>query len=346
MSQQGHCDKYLWEIHPVHSFAGFASVWNDLNAQGLNVPILAHKFVEPLLEYFASSRDVVAVCSGMAKRKLAMAVFTRSRPGKWHTLHPDVAPLGLWVCKKGLSPHVFLPGLFRALPGFPVQVSVTKQDPLLAPPPTQGKLIRVIDDIQTPAVTVSMPFDEYWSTRSKNSRHNVKRLRNRLRRNNVATLLEVLTRPDDMKRALQDYSRLELAGWKGKAGTAIDLATTEGQFYTKVFDNFAKEGGARIYRYFFDSKLVAMDLCVVRGGMLCLLKITYDEEERASAPATLMRQEQFEEVMNSSSIKRIEFYGPLMDWHKKWANEVRTTYYIDYFRWTMLADLHDRMRRW
>ncbi len=45
----------------------------------------------------------------------------------------------------------------------------------------------------------------------------------------------------------------------------------------------------------------------------------------------LMRQEAFKQVFDGALCKKIEFYGKVMDWHTKWATEVRTLYHINQY---------------
>ena len=50
-----------------------------------------------------------------------------------------------------------------------------------------------------------------------------------------------------------------------------------GSLLLGVFEAFCARGTGRIYRYLFDDKVVAMDLCIEDAGVLVILKTTYDE---------------------------------------------------------------------
>lgn len=57
-----------------------------------------------------------------------------------------------------------------------------------------------------------------------------------------------------------------------------------------------------------------------------------------------MRQEAFRKLFDGQRIKRIEFYGKLMEWHTRWSDEVRTRYHVTCYRWPWLAKMRERRR--
>ena len=54
-----------------------------------------------------------------------------------------------------------------------------------------------------------------------------------------------------------------------------------------MLEGFARKGRARIYQYWFDDAVVAMDLCIESGGQIVILKTAYDEAHKAVSPSTL-----------------------------------------------------------
>ena len=57
-----------------------------------------------------------------------------------------------------------------------------------------------------------------------------------------------------------------------------------------------------------------------------------------------MRQEAFKQLFDDGELKRIEFYGKAMEWHKSLSDELRTMYHINKYRWASLL-LQDIIRR-
>ena len=86
---------------------------------------------------------------------------------------------------------------------------------------------------------------------------------------------------------------------------------------------------------------------VVRGDALILLKIAYDEAFERYSPSTLLRREFMQHLLShgedtgesQSRVRRVEFFGRLMDWHRRWTGEQRSLYHLTTFRWRWLAKL-------
>jgi hypothetical protein len=58
-----------------------------------------------------------------------------------------------------------------------------------------------------------------------------------------------------------------------------------------------------------------------------------------------MREEACRRLFEEGRIRRIEFYGKVMEWHTRWTDEVRTMYHLNYYRWPVLGYLHALRRR-
>jgi hypothetical protein len=274
-----------------------------------------------------------------------MAILRRAGAGRWETFQPSQMPLGAWIQRPGLPIEPLLAGLTRGLPGFAFMLSVTQQDPDVLPRPKEGPRLTTLDYIQTARITINQTFDAYWEARGKNLKHNMKKQRSRLEKEGVKTSLEVISRPDEIIRAIENYGELEAAGWKAEGGTAIAPANVQGRFYRAMLENFCRQGNGRVYQYLFNDRVVAVDLCVEGNGSLIILKTTYDESIKNSSPAFLMRQEAFRPLFAEGPIRRIEFYGKLMEWHTRWSDEVRTLYHINYHRWAAVSTARRLIRK-
>lgn len=215
-------------------------------------------------------------------------------------------------------------------------IGVTQQDPLISIRPVDQEHLSTLDYIQTAHIDANQSFDEYWSLRGKNLRHNLKRQRNRLEREGIVTRIEVLTVPKDMPMAVRQYGEMESSGWKSQSGSAIHIDNVQGRFYVDTLSAFADTGQTRVYRYYYDDKLVASDLCLLGDGVFIILKTTYDETIEGSSPTMLMRQEMFQLIFEDKDIRRIEFYGKVMDWHTKWSDDFRVMYHINYYPWKFI----------
>lgn len=318
-----------WTFYPLTEFTQFQHQWNQLNQQNLNTALLSSDFVQPLLTYFANAKDRLAIC-GNPDNPLAMAIITPRKLGVWETLQPSQAPLGLWLHQQNYNLPDLLASLRKALPFPTLLVGITQQDPALVRRPESTDKLSTLDYIETARVTLNGSFEDYWSERGKNLRQNLKRQRNRLEREDIKTTLKLITQAEDITQAINDYGRLESAGWKSTGGTAIAVDNDQGKFYRDMLINFCQQKNGLVFQYYYNNQLVATDLCIKDTTSLVILKTTYDESITTSSPAMLMRQDAFEYIFNTHLADKIEFYGKVMDWHTKWSEEIRTLYHVNY----------------
>jgi len=325
-----------WTLAPAAHFAGHAAQWDALQAANVAAPMLQADFVAALLAQFGSGAELLAMCDD------AMAIVTPHGRGSWATFQPAQAPLGMWIERPGIDRTAAMASLLRALPSLALVLGLTQLDPMLAPAPEDA-----IAYIETARITVAGSFDDYWAARGKNLRANLKKQRARLAADGVALRLEVSRDAHAMMDAVADFGRLESAGWKAQAGTAVQLENAQGRFYARMLAAFAARGAASVYRYWFGDQLVAMDLCISQGDCIVVLKTTYDESvPKAFSPALLMREEAVRALFEATPAPaRIEFYGKVMEWHTRWTDEVRTLYHVNLYRWAVLRRLHVLVQR-
>lgn len=322
----------MWQIIPATEFASIARQWDALNDQAGSIPFLRSAFLQAALTHFGEGGELVA--NDRDHGSITSALILRPNgPGRWHAFQPSQLPLGPFL--KAAGPSLYeesLSGLFRALPGFPLLIEVTQLDPISAPRPEDSGTASTIDYIQTAWVEINGDFESFWSDRGKNLRDNVRKSTKKLTSEGIAARLEQVTDPAQMRSAIEDYAKLETAGWKRSIGTAVSMETAQGRFYVDMMEKMASLDQARAYRYFFNESVVAMDLCVEYRDTMVVLKTAYDESFSKLSPATLMREQIFRHLFAEGRIRRVEFYGPLMEWHTRWTERSRTLYHVNLFR--------------
>lgn len=331
-----HVANISWKFHGANDFGLFAQDWDRINDAASGVPALMSAFVALALKEFGSGSELLAV-GYRGDIACAMSLLQCKYGVIWETFQPAQAPLGAWVHRSPDTLETLVPSLLRALPRFALAVGITQQDPELVPRPRDGATVQTLDYIQTSRVTISSTFDEYWAERGKNLRNNMKRQRSRLEKDDVALGFDSVTSAPDVAKAIDDYGRLESSGWKGTEGTAIHPGNAQGRFYRALLEEFCRRGAGSIHRLCYAGSVVAADLCVANRETLIVLKTTYDETIKDSSPASLLRQEYFRKIFDEARIRRIEFYGKVMDWHTKWTDEVRTLYHVNFYRWAALS---------
>jgi len=333
-----------WSFVPASRFADHASAWDALQSRSSNTPFLEAGFIAPLLKEFGSGRELLALYQPAGELQAA-ALLRPAGTARWETFQPSQLPLGPWIAAPGLSLQVQLPSLTQALPGWVLSVGATQLDPRLTPRPADSPQLRTQDYIDTPFITVSGHWADFWDVRGKNLRQNTRKQHNKLLAEGTAPVLDCITDARQVDAAMVDYGALESAGWKAGGGTAIHPDNAQGRFYSAMLQNFCKAGRGRIYRYRFGDKVVAMDLCIDNGSMVVVLKTAYDESYRAVSPSTLMRHDQFHLWWEEERFKHIEFYGKTMEWHTRWTDQQRTLYHATVYRWPWLRGVHEQINR-
>jgi len=324
------------EALPIQRFDHIAPQWDALASRYSRAPFMQAEFVRALLTHFSSGHERIAIVSDAAG-PLAMGVFVR-RHGMWETFQPSQTPIGALVLREGIVLEPVLQAIARGLPGPHLGAAASQQDPLFCVRPESGAHgMSTLDYITTASVEVSGRFEDYWNARGKNLRQNLRKQRRKLEDEGVRTTLEVITEPADVARGVAAYGALEIVSWKAGGGTAISPDNAQGRFYREMLEAYCARGRGKICCYRFDDRIVVVDLCIESDDTLVVLKTTYDESIRNFSPAALMREELFQQWWQQGRLHRIEFYGPTMEWHLRWTDQVRTLFHANWYRWPALV---------
>jgi hypothetical protein len=335
-----------WKFQPAAaSFEEVRNDWDALNQRTSNHILLDSGFVAPLLRYFPEG--AVLLGSSDDAETPGMALLVPRGTGRWETFQPSQAPIGLMLLGSPNPRTDSLTRLTLALPGYAFQLSVLQQDPDYSPfvLNLNSGMFERLDYIQTARITLAGTFEDYWKARGTNLRHNVAKRRRRLVEKGYRIELTEVRSPSEVEAAIREYGNLESQGWKGRDGTAVAIDNAQGCFYRDVFQYFCARGEAVIFQLRFNDRVASSDLCLVRNGMMIVLKTAYDEQLNEYSPAFLMREEILQRSFAEQQVRRIEFYGRVMEWHTRWSNEIRTLYHVNCFRHRWVAPLKKLVRR-
>ena len=333
-----------WATFPIECFSAHADRWDALQRANVGIPFLESVFLQPLLAEFGTGAELLAMESDGSTLRAA-CILGKTRNGFWQTFLPSQLPLGPWISRPGANLPALAHSLIRALPGFAIGVGITQVDPILQIRPADQPELSTMDYSETAWVDVDEPFDAYWEKRGKNLKSNTRKQRSKLEAEGTVPTVDCVRDPSQVAAAMDDYGALESSGWKGKDGTAVNPANAQGRFYRQMLENFCAQGRGRIYRYRFDDKVVAMDLCIEHNDRIVILKTAYDESYKSVSPSTLMRQDQFQQLFADGTLRRIEFYGKIMEWHTRWTDNSRTLYHATVYRWPVLKFMHQQIRK-
>jgi CelD/BcsL family acetyltransferase involved in cellulose biosynthesis len=324
--------------------AGLLNTWDQLNAERAELPFLASDAIVSALTVLGDNSERLLI--GYAGTTVvAMFLLTPLGKFQWRTFQPSQLPLGAWVAKADLELAPMARSLLRAPLGFCLGLSITQIDPVLANRTEDTADTQTIDYIDTGWIDIEGGFDEYWAARGKNLRQNMRKQRVKLAADGVILTMQVLRDHDDMAPAIARYGNLESAGWKAQSGTAIHPDNAQGRYYRELLEHASLRGEAVVYQYLFNDRVVAMNLCLERKSTLIVLKTTYDESIKTLSPAFLLREEELQEIYRQGKIKRMEYFGRLMDWHTKLTDKKRTVYHLTVYRWPLIKKLAGARRR-
>lgn len=318
--------------------------WDRLNATHGDLPFLAADAIGSAQRILGDGSERLLVGYDGAA---IVAMFILRRKGRftWRTFQPSQLPLGAWVA----APDFLLLDLARSLMrgplGICLGISITQVDPRIAPRTEDTPDSQCTDYIDTGWIDMADSFDDYWAARGKNLRANMRKQRAKLETEGVTLTMQVLHAHADMAPAIARYGVMESAGWKADEGTAIHPDNAQGRYYRELLEHASTRGEAAVYQYLFDDRIVAMNLCLLRKGTLIVLKTTYDESIKGYSPAFLLREAELKEIHQEGTIKHLEYFGRLMEWHTKWTDNKRTVYHLTLYRWPFLKKLAEVRRR-
>jgi len=327
-----------WSVHPIQAFAEHSKAWDTLAQGRIGAPFLQSAFLQPALTAFGRGDELLCLYQSQGQLRIAMIVGKQAK-GMWQTFQPSQLPLGAFISDGTVDIATASTSLWAKLPGLTLGLGLTQLDPNFDARPADSGQLQSKDYIQTAWVDIAGPFDAYWEARGKNLKQNTRKQRNKLQSEGIEPRLECLQAVAEMGPAIEQYGRLESAGWKTADGTAIHPDNEQGRFYRQMLENFAAQGRARVYQYWFGDKVVAMDLCIEDESVIVILKTTYDESYKAVSPSTLMRQTEFQQLFEEQKLSRIEFYGKVMEWHTRWTDTQRGLYHANLFRFGLIPKL-------
>lgn len=329
-----------WSRYPAHEIASrFAADWDALNGRCGDLPFLSAYCLGAALDQFGSGRESLFLRHD-GPELTAGVVLTPARAFKQGLFQPSQLPLGACLLDRTLAVDQVGRELLSALSPRVLALDFTQLDPWLCPRPADTRRGTTTDYIDTGWIDLVGDFDAYWRARGKNLRENLRKQRRKLSETGMVCRMHVHDDPATAASALRRYGALESSGWKAREGTAVAPDNLQGRFYAAVLRSACERGEGRVYEYTFGEQTVAMELCLLRGDTLIILKTAYDETvDRVFSPASLLRQEQMQHLFAEARIKRVEFYGRFMEWHGRWTSSRRTLYHLTVFRWPIVSRL-------
>lgn len=117
----------------------------------------------------------------------------------------------------------------------------------------------------------------------------------------------------------QRFLKVESAGWKGKAGTAIARDAEMRDFYRRFGEAATQLGLLRFAWMYLDEVPVGVQLAIESSRRMWLLKIGYDERFAKCSPGQLLMFETLRYAVENKLVS-YEFLGNAADWTRRWTN--------------------------
>ncbi|MBI4953027.1 MAG: GNAT family N-acetyltransferase [Myxococcales bacterium] len=171
----------------------------------------------------------------------------------------------------------------------------------------------------SPIVRTDGDYQAYLAARPNKLRVN---LRNRLKR--ITKLgpirYEKICRGAALPQAFEDALRIEAAGWKGGARTAIASRAATRRLYERFTTAASARGWLELRFLTVGERRVAVAYNLRYGGKLYLLKQGYDPELAELAPASLLCDELVRECF-AEGVSALDLLGDDEAWKLQWTSE-------------------------
>ncbi len=329
----------MWKfLNAQDTFEDHYDQWDAINRTQGNHILLDSRIVSLYLKHFSKTPLLLGFSDDNTFP--GAIILEPQRFGLWKTFQPAQAPLGLFILSNPVNIPFQIENLLHSLPGLPLGFSATYQDSdfsILTQLENSMSRER-IHFMDTARISLTGSFDEYWKSRKKDMKENVDRRLRRLNEQSISIQLLENQEKSKMAACLQEYSRLESTGWKGKAGTAVSSSNIQGHFYQALLEIFSETQETIIFELIFNHQVVASQLALQRDENLFFLKMAYDENFKKFSPGFLLRKMILERLYHEEKIKKVEFYGRARKgWTDKWTEEFRSMFHMNFYRNTLVG---------
>jgi len=174
-----------------------------------------------------------------------------------------------------------------------------------------GKLCNIVD--------TSKPFAEYFNTLSNHTRSQLRRMRKRLTEVGSWHIVQNIDF-EDIDTSYKEFLRIESSGWKGKAGSAIELNRGARGFYATLLEQSSLDFIPEITLLMLESKSIAGEFSITTHACRYSLKVGYDEQYSKVTPGQLLTEEVVKYACGSTSIEQMNFITDMQHqllWHPR-----------------------------
>jgi CelD/BcsL family acetyltransferase involved in cellulose biosynthesis len=209
-----------------------------------------------------------------------------------------------------------LHAMLDAIAGDPRLPKIAALDAMLTDSPTMEALRRVlaargtapciIEEFRRPKLEAGVDGKTYLEKAlSSSSRKKLRQHRRRLAEKGTLTS-EIFKEPQDVRRAIEDFMRIEASGWKGRVGTALLCDPRDAAFIRMSMPAMAERGRASVHALCLDGKPISMQLVVRAGAAAFTWKTAYDETYQDFSPGMLLLEDYTTAFLADPSIAYVD----------------------------------------
>lgn len=141
-----------------------------------------------------------------------------------------------------------------------------------------------------------------------------------------------------LSEALAECFALELAGWKGRVGTACLQEQATLDFYSRLAAVASRRGWLSLYLLRLDGRLVAFQYGLTFAGIYHLLKLSFDEELARASPGLVLQDIVVRDAVGRG-LERCDYLGGDEPWKRRWSNGALSHHWLFVFRDSALGHL-------
>ena len=152
----------------------------------------------------------------------------------------------------------------------------------------QGLGIAELDPFERAGLVCGQEFDTWFNENfTRKRRKEYRRLRSRLGEQGE---LEFMSRipGSSLQDWIDDFVKLEGAGWKGERGTAIGCSDDLSKFLNESLSRFDASEKLLFWKLTLDGQTIATMFAIINGRKAWLVKIAYDENHARYSPGVLL----------------------------------------------------------
>jgi CelD/BcsL family acetyltransferase involved in cellulose biosynthesis len=117
---------------------------------------------------------------------------------------------------------------------------------------------------------------------------------------------KIITEPDALAGAVEEFLRLEAAGWKGRKRTALLCHPPDATFTREMMASLASHGDASIHALYLDGRPASMQIVLRAGPAAFTWKTAYDESLQGFSPGMLLLEDYTSAFLADPSITHVD----------------------------------------